>query len=86
MDGGIEMKCENVIDIKEVIKDVIKENNLLEPEIGTIHLKEDDEIKGTDALIMYLLEKVNELEHIVKEQERRIKLLESKNNDGWCNK
>ena len=74
------MKCENVIE----------ENNMSEPKIATIRFKKDEyeskKIKGTDALIMYLIERVNELEHIVKEQERRIKLFESKNSDGWCSK
>ena len=33
-----------------------------------------------------LIERIEKLEFIVKELERKVKLLESKNNDGWCNK
>lgn len=49
-------------------------------------LMEQEQKKKVDEPIKDLSKDIEELWHAIKDLERRIKLLESKNSDGWCNK
>lgn len=55
--------------------------------IVTIDLDEEkNNVKVKEKKVDDLVKDIEELWHVIKDLERRIKLLESKNSDGWCNK